>query len=179
VRIGNITQTQILERAIERFTFPIAIVRAGHLIENNNGALERARATGVFDSFLQPIDRPFPMAATADVGATVARLMVEDWTGKRVVEVGSYLTPDDIAKALGEAIGVPVDAKAIPRRLWASVLERMGLTHEAAANWEAMQDGFNSGWIDFGRSGTESVAGWTPAVSVFTSALTKDAAHSD
>lgn len=88
--LGNITQTHMLEKALERFTFPIAIVRPGSLMENNLSSLNRADETGVFDSFLQPVDRAFPMTATVDVGTEAAHLLAEGWTGRKVVEVGSY-----------------------------------------------------------------------------------------
>ncbi|MBC7793238.1 MAG: NmrA family transcriptional regulator, partial [Clostridia bacterium] len=44
-----------------------------------------ASATGDFDSFLQPIDQGFPMVATVDVGAEVARLLVEGWESRQVI----------------------------------------------------------------------------------------------
>lgn len=175
--LGNITQTHMLEQALDRFTFPLAIVRAGALLENNLQALGRARDTGTFASFLQPVDRPFPMAATADVGAEVARLLVEGWNGRRVVEVGSYYTPTQIARAIGEAVGKPVEARAIPRNEWNGVLGQMGLTPEQAANWEEMQDGFNAGWINFGAAGAVSVAGSTSPATVYAEALQQKAAR--
>ena len=175
--LGNITQTHVLEQALDRFTFPLAVLRAGALLENNLQALDRARDTGVFDSLLQPVDRPFPMAATADVGAEVARLLVDGWDGRRVVEVGSYYTPTQIAHAIGGAVGQPVEARAIPRNEWNSVLAHMGLTPEQAANWEEMQDGFNAGWINFGTAGAVSVAGSTPPATVYAEALQQKAAR--
>ena len=165
--LGNITQTHLLERALDRFIFPLAFVRPGSLLENYVHSLGRADATGVVDSFLQPIDRAFPMTATADVGAEVARLLVEGWTGRRIMEIGDYRSPADLAAAMAEVLGKPVEAKAIPRAYWSAVLGQMGLTPEQAANWEEMQDGFNSGWIDFGRPGAESVPGSTPPAAVF------------
>ena len=169
--LGNITQTQMLERALDRFTFPIAFVRPGSLLENNLASLARARDTGVFDSFLQPVDRGFPMAATVDVGAEVARLLVEGWEGRRIVELGSYYSPVDIANAMSDALGRPVEAKAIPRDRWPNVLGHMELTGEKAENWEEMQDGFNSGWIDFERPGTEPVPGTTAPAEFFAEAM--------
>ena len=165
--LGNITQTHFLEQALERFTFPLAILRPGSLMENNLHSLQRAGDTGVFDSFLQPVDRAFPMTATVDVGSEVARLLVEGWTGRKIVEVGSYWTPAQIADAMAETLGKPVKAKAIPREYWNAVLGQMGLSGDKAANWEEMQDGFASGWIDFGRPGTETVAGTTTPAQVF------------
>jgi len=169
--VGNITQTYMLERALDRFTFPLAIVRPGSLLENNLQPLERADGTGVFDSFLQPRDRAFPMAATAHVGAEVARLLVEGWNGRKLVEVGSYYTPTEIADAMSEALNKPVEVRAIPRDRWGAVLEHMGLPAAKAVNWEEMMDGFNFGWINFGRPGTEGVPGSTSPSRVFAQAL--------
>jgi len=168
--LGNITQTHILEQALERFTFPLAIVRAGSLMENNLASLKRADETGIFDSFLQPIDRAFPMTATVDVGTEAARLLAEGWTGRKVVEVGSYWTPAQIADAMAATLGRPVEARAIPREHWNAVLSQMGLSGDKAANWEEMQDGFDSGWIDFGKPGTELVAGTAEPSEVFSQA---------
>lgn len=169
--LGNIMQTHILEQALDRFTLPLAIVRAGSLFENYVPLLDRARAAGVFDSFLQPVDRPFPMVATADVGAEVARLLLEGWEGRRIVEIGSYCTPARIAEALGTALGRPVVAQPIPRDQWDAVLAHMGLTPEQAVNWGEMQDGFNAGSVDFGRPGTEPIPGTTPPAAVFAEAV--------
>ena len=165
--LGNITQTHMLEQALDRFTFPIAFVRPGALLENNLASLARAGDTGVFDSFLQPVDRGFPMAATVDVGAEIARLLVEGWDGRRIVELGSYYSPADLASAMSEALSKPVEAKAIPRDRWPDVLGHMGLTGDKAHNWEEMQDGFNSGWIDFRRVGSQSVPSTTAPAEVF------------
>lgn len=165
--LGNITQTHILEQALERFAFPLAVVRPGSLMENNLRSLDRAGETGVFDSFLQPVDRAFPMTATVDVGTAAARLLAEGWTGRKLVEVGSYWTPAQIADAMAETLGKPVEGRAIPRESWNAVLGQMGLLGDKAANWEEMQDGFVSGWINFGRPGTEAVAGTTTPAKVF------------
>ena len=48
-----------------------------------------AASTGWFDTYLIPTDRPVPMVATADIGKQVARLLVADWSGKKIVELGS------------------------------------------------------------------------------------------
>ena len=168
--LGNITQTHILERALERFSFPLAILRPGALLENNLPSLKRARETGVFESFLQPIDRGFPMVATADVGAEVARLLIEGWQSRKIVEIGSYCTPVGLAQAMAEALNRPVEARAIPRERWHTVLGQMGLPSEKAVNWEEMQDGFNSGWIDFGQPGAQAVAATTTPAQFFVQA---------
>lgn len=169
--LGNITQTHLLEEELQNVSFPIAFVRAGGFIENNVPAIERAASTGWFESFLQPTDREFPMVATADIGAEIARLLMGDsWSGRKIVELGSRYTPNDLAQAMSETLGQPVKARAIPREHWTATLEAMGMPPEKIGNWEAMQDGFNSGWIDFGRPDTEPVAGTTTPAEVFAGA---------
>ncbi len=164
--LGNITQTHMLEEALADFTFPIAIVRAGALLENFLGSLGQVGETGVFDSFLQPVDRAFPMVATQDVGAEVACLLTgEAWDGHRVIEVGSRMTPDEIAAGMANALGRDVVAKPLPRERWDATISAMGVPPEKMGNWVEMEAGFNSGWIDFGRAGTEAVAAsTTPAI---------------
>ena len=165
--LGNITQTHLLEEAMGDLPCPTAFVRAGAFIENNLGARGRVESTGWFDSFLQPTDHAFPMIATTDIGLEVARLLVEGWGGKKVVELGSPISPDDLARAMGEALGRPVQARPIPRERWAATLGAMGLPEDKIGPWEEMQDGFNSGWIDFGVPGTEPVAATTTPAEVF------------
>jgi len=165
--LGNITQTHLLEEALGDMPYPTAFVRAGAFIENNVGALARAASTGWFDSFLQPTDRPVPMIATTDIGEEVARRLVGGWSGKKIVELGSPVSPDDLAHAMSEALGRPVQARPIPREQWTATLEAMGLPKDKTGPWEEMQDGFNSGWIDFGVPGTEPVASTVTPAEVF------------
>lgn len=168
--LGNITQTHLLEEALADLPYPTAFVRAGAFIENNLYALERAAATGWFDSFLQPADRTFPMVATADIGHEVARLLTGSWRGRKVVELGSPVSPNDLANAMGETLGREVQARPIPRERWTATLRAMGLPEAKLGNWAEMQDGFNSGWIDFGVPGTEAVAGMLTPAEVFAQA---------
>ncbi len=165
--LGNITSTHLMEEALGDLPFPTAFVRAGGFFENYVGGLGAAAATGVYYSFFQPTDRAFPMIATADIGAEVARLLAGGWDGRKIVELGSPVSPDDIARAMGEALGKPVTAQAIPRERWATTLESFGLPPGSTGLYEEMMDGFNSGWIAFGVPGTEPVAGTTTAAQVF------------
>ena len=159
---GNITQFHMLEETLSDVGFPIAFVRAGALIENFLASLGKAAESGVFDSSLQPVDRAFPMAAIQDMGAEVAHLLTAaPWEGRRAVELGSRVTPYDIATAMSEALGREVVVRPIAREHWNAVLGAMNLTSDQAGNWAEMQDGFNSGWIDFDVPGAESVAGIT------------------
>ncbi len=73
--LGAITSTHLLERALGDVPYPAAFIRAGSFLENYAHALGPAAATGRFDTFLTPADRPVPMVATADIGRHIARLL--------------------------------------------------------------------------------------------------------
>ncbi|MBC8103467.1 MAG: NmrA family NAD(P)-binding protein [Cytophagales bacterium] len=168
--LGNITTTHLMEEALGDLPFPTAFVRAGGFLENYAGGLGAAAATGVFDSLLQPTDRTFPMVATADIGQEIARLLIGGWSGKKIVELGSPVSPNDLARAMSEVLGRPIQARAVPREQWAAALQAMGLPPGHTGLYEEMQDGFNSGWIAFGVPGSEPVAGTVTPAQVFAQA---------
>ena len=168
--LGNITTTHLMEEALKDLPFSTAFVRAGSFLENYSAGLGAAAATGVFYSFLAPTDRAVPMVATADIGQEIARLLVGGWSGKKIVELGSRVSPDDLAHAMGEVLGRPVQAQAIPREQWAGTLESFGMSPGTTGPYEEMLDGFNSGWIDFGVPGTEPVGGTVTPAQVFAEA---------
>ncbi len=168
--LGNITSTHILEESLGDLPFPTAFVRAGGFIENAVGSLDMAEKTGVFYNFSQPTDRAFPTTATEDIGAEVARLLIAGWNGKKIVEIGSLISPDELAQAMTEVLGRPVTAQAIPREQWTATMEGFGMPPGSTGSYEEMMDGVNSGWIDFGVPGTESVAGTTTPAQVFAAA---------
>jgi uncharacterized protein YbjT (DUF2867 family) len=170
--LGLITATHLLEQALTDLPMPTAFVRAGSFFENYAGSLAGAAATGVFYTFYAPASRAVPMIATEDIGNEVAHLLTSDWTGKRIVELGTPVSGDEVASAIGAALGKPVTAQVIPREQWAATLESFGLPHGSTWAYEEMLDGVNSGLIDFGLAGTEKVAG-TKTVAEFFSHLNK------
>jgi len=169
--LGNITQTHLLEQSLASINSPLAIVRAGAFLENSVASIERAASTGIFDSFLQPTNRAVPMISAEDIGREAARLLLEGWQGRPIIELGSLVSPDDLAAALSQALGKPVAARAIPREHWTAALQSMGLPPDMAGPWAEMQDGFNSGWISFGQPGTTPVAATLRPIDVFQPAV--------
>jgi uncharacterized protein YbjT (DUF2867 family) len=165
--LGLITSTHLLEEALGDLPFPTAFVRVGSLLENYTFGLEAATSTGWFDTYLTPTDRPVPMIATADVGTEVARLLINGWSDKKIVEIGSPVSPDDLARAMSEVLGRLVQARPIPREQWTASLEAQGMPPGTTGPFEEMEDAFNSGWIDFGVPGTEPIAGKVPPARVF------------
>ncbi len=154
--------------------FPTAFIRAGSLPENYTRALKPAAATGWFDTYLVPTSRPVPMVGTEDVSKEVARLLARGWSGKKVMEHGSPVSPDDLASAMSEVLNRPVQARAVPREQWTASLEKTGMQPNGIRAFEEMEDGFNSGWIDFGVAGTESVPATLTPKQVFANANQSD-----
>jgi len=164
--LGLITPPRILELALEEFSFPVALIRAGGFFENYMYGLKIAQ-TGTMPMFYAPTDRKVGHIATADIGALVVELLITEWSGRRVIELGRPVSPDEIAGAMGEVLGCKVKAEVIPRAAWAETMEHFGLPKGSTWAYEEMMDGVNSGWIDFGVEGTEKLPGTTTAKEVY------------
>jgi uncharacterized protein YbjT (DUF2867 family) len=138
---------------------PIAFLRPAWFMENFSWDIAPARTTGVLRSFLQPLDKAFPMVATADIGSLTAELLQQTWTGRRIVELEgpSRYTPKEVADILGEVLHRPIRAQALPRDKWEAEFRAQGMTNPGPRI--AMLDGFNEGWIDFEGGSAESQKG--------------------
>lgn len=170
-RLGLITATHLLEQALAQFSFPIAFIRAGSFVENAMPQLGAAAQTGVLYSFYQPIDRPVPTIATRDIGALAAKLMSDtSWSGRRIIELGSPCSPNEMASAMGDVLKRPVAAQPIPRDRWAATAESIGIPAGSTWGYEEMVDSINSGWIAFNVPGAEHVPATTKPAQVFAAA---------
>src|ERR1700731_3078335 len=96
-------------------------------MENSSWDLAAARM-GAVPCFLQPLDHPIPMIATADIGVTVADLLRETWTGMRVVELEGpqRYTANEIGAALAAALGHAVRMVPVPRGEWEALFRSQG-----------------------------------------------------
>jgi len=132
--------------------------------------------TGI-TSFLQPLDKPVPMVATADIGRVAARLLQENWTGRRVVELEGpqRVTPNEIAATFAGLLQRPVRMEVVPRESWEKLFNAQGMKNPTPRL--QMLDGFNEGWIDFERGASGSEKGSVPLETVL-KALTKREAKS-
>src|SRR6476469_5814609 len=136
-----------------------------------------ARAQGVIPTFRQPLDKPVPMVATADIGGVAARLLQENWTGRRVVELEGpqRVTPNEIAATFAGILQRPVRMEVVPRESWEKLFTAQGMKNPSPRL--QMLDGFNEGWIDFERGASGSEKGSVPLETVL-KALTKREAKS-
>lgn len=154
-----LTQRTLMEQALSKSTVPVAFLRPAWFMENFAWDVERARVEGVMASFLQPLDKPVPMIATADVGRVAAELLQQDWQGCRIVELEASrrVSPNDAAAAFSRVLGRPVTAQAVPRETWADLFTSQG-TKDPQPRIR-MLDGFNEGWIEFESSAANVVKG--------------------
>jgi NAD(P)H dehydrogenase (quinone) len=143
-----LSQLGSVERALGSLSMPITFLRAGWFMENSLWDVAAARE-GVIPSFLQPLDKPVPMVATADVGRVAAELLMETRTGRHVVELEGPLrvTPDEIATTFASILGRPVRMEAVPRETWIDLFTAQGMKNPTPRT--RMLDGFNEGWIEF------------------------------
>ena len=161
-----LTQLQLLERALADLPASVTFLRPAWFIENVAWDIDAARATCAMPSFLQPLDRPVSMVATADVAHGAATLLQEAATGHRVVELEGprRVSPNDLAAALGHALGRDVHAQIVERPQWDALFRAQGMRHPGPRM--RMLDGFNEGWIAFDARSTSLRRGVTSVQSV-------------
>jgi NAD(P)H dehydrogenase (quinone) len=164
--LGLIAPNRILEQELGDTGVPSAFLRPAWFMENLGYSLSAARSTGNYFSFYQPLERPYAMVATKDVGRIGAQTLLEGWQRNRVIEISGPIaySSKDAAAALGAAIGRPIAAVAVPRDSWVRSLAQNGMPPDRSGAYIEMVDSLNSGWIDLGVPGTEQTKGTTDLV---------------
>jgi uncharacterized protein YbjT (DUF2867 family) len=151
-----LTQHTIIEQTLERLAMPMTFLRPGWFMENCKWDLAGAREDHATTSFLQPLDKPVPMVATADIGRVAAQLLQDTTNGRRVVELeGPHrVSPDEIGATFAGLLGWPVKVEAVPREGWEQLFRSQGMKNPTPRI--RMLDGFNEGWIEFenGQAGS-------------------------
>ena len=148
-RSNLLTQHSIIEQVLGDLSIPICFLRPAWFMENSSWDVDPAAKNGLFPSFLQPLDKPVPMVATADIGRVAAELLQAAWSGRNVVELeGPHrVTPEQIAATFADLLGRPVRTDAVPRDTWESLFQSQGMKNPTPRI--QMLDGFNEGWIEF------------------------------
>jgi NAD(P)H dehydrogenase (quinone) len=154
-----LNQLGIMEQVLGQLPVPIAFLRAGWFMENSAWDVVPVLETGVIPGFLQPLDKPVPMVATADVGRVAAELLQERWSGRRIVELeGPHrITPNEIAVTFSKVLGRLVRTELVPRDSWEALFASQGMKNPAPRI--QMLDGFNAGWIEFDGGEAGSLKG--------------------
>ena len=154
-----LTQRTLMEQELRGLTIPVTFLRPAWFMENFAWDVASARDNGVIASFLQPVNKPVPMIATADVGRVAAELIQKDWHGYRIVELEAAhrITPNEAAATFARILGHPVRVEIVPRETWGSLFKSQGMKNPMPRI--QMLDGFNEGWIQFERGGSGSMKG--------------------
>lgn len=160
---GNILTTYFLENIFSDLAIPVAFLRAAGFMENWNGVAAIAAKKGILPSFYSPLDRKLPMVSAADIGRAAAEALIEDWTGKRIIELygAADYSPNDVAAAFAAALKRNVQAVALPESEWQATIASFGFSPEFSNSYSEMMRGFNSGHIIFENNGTETRKGQT------------------
>jgi uncharacterized protein YbjT (DUF2867 family) len=171
-----LTQRTLMEKAVAAAGLPVTFLRPAWFMENALWDVASARDEGVLHSFLQPADRPFPMIATQDVGSVAADLLLEDWSGTRIVELEGpvRISPNDLAQAFASALGRAVRVEIVPRENWETLFLAQDMKNPTPRI--RMLDGFNEGWIEFSDRGSSAIKGRTTLAEVVTQLVRTGAA---
>ncbi|MDN7182435.1 NmrA family NAD(P)-binding protein [Caballeronia sp. SEWSISQ10-4 2] len=168
-----LNQLQILEQELGTLPMPVAFLRAAWFIENAAWDVMPARDSGIVPSFLQPLDKPVPMVATADIGRVAVELLRESWTGRRIVELEGpqRISPDMIAESFARLLGRDVSMTVVPRDTWEDLFRSQGMKNPTPRM--QMIDGFNEEWICFESTENEVRKGRVPLDTVLQSLIEK------
>ena len=147
-RPNLLTQHTIIEQALRKLPMAITFLRPAWFMENFTWDVAPAKS-GAIQSFLQPLDKLFPMVATSDIGRLAAELLQETWDGHRVIELeGPHrVAPTEVASTFANLLGRPVRVEAVPREMWQALFKSQGMKNPEPRI--QMLDGFNEGWIEF------------------------------
>lgn len=157
-----LTQHTLIENTLRTLPLPITFLRPAWFMENCSWDVATARDSGILSSFLQPLDKPVPMVAAADIGRVAADLLLDPATASDAVELEGpqRITPNQIASTLAELLGRPVRAEAVPRDSWEALFRAQGMKNPLPRI--QMLDGFNEGWIEFESGAAGSHKGTVP-----------------
>ncbi len=144
-----LNQLGMLETSLRRLSMPVTFLRPAWFMENAVWDIAPAKNDGVVPSYLQPLDKPVPMIATADIGHVAANLLQQDWAGHRVVELEgpTRISPNDVAAAMTRVLKRDVRMEIVPRDTWEAGFRAQGMRHPEPRM--RMLDGFNEGWLEF------------------------------
>ena len=111
-----------MEEALRKIQIPLTILRPAWFIDNAAWDVVSARETGLIHKL--PASRQTRRSQWSHqrmLGRLAAKLIREDWTGTRIVELEgpSRITPNDLADSFARVIGKPVRAVPVPRESWA------------------------------------------------------------
>jgi len=174
-RPNLLTQHTIIEQALRKLPMAITFLRPAWFMENFAWDVAPAK-NGAIQSFLQPLDKLFPMVATSDIGRVAAELLQETWDGQRVIELEGprRVTPTEVAATFAKLLGRPVRIEEVPHETWEALFKSQGMKNPEPRI--QMLDGFNEGWIEFEGKEAGSRKGKVALETVLRALIDRDSA---
>jgi len=130
---GPAKDLHYLERAVRKTAARVTVIRASWFQENVGAVVPAARAAGIYPNLLGAADVAFPTIATRDVGRMVAALLLAPPPTSEVIDlVGPSYSARDLAKALGAALGKPLQVVDVPPPARVGALVQAGLPQSFA-----------------------------------------------
>jgi NAD(P)H dehydrogenase (quinone) len=127
--IGMPSAYRLFEERLRLLSMNKVILRSAEHMEGWAAFLPVATASGVLPSLHHPVARMFPTISAPELGRLSAELLLraEEWTGERILhaEGPRRYSAADVAAALGELLGRPIAAQALPREQWRESLGRV------------------------------------------------------
>lgn len=156
---GIIATLNSLEKHLEGAAPSTVFLRPGYFVETWGEIAPAVIADGVLPTFLEPSQK-IPMVSTIDVGRTAARLLTDEFSGKRIVELRGPQdwSANDVAAAFSRVLDGSVEAAFVPPEIRAAVLAQEGVPAEVARALLGMYDGIASGRVEH-EQGTEQRRG--------------------
>lgn len=123
-----------------------AFLRSGYFVETWAEVAETVMSESVMPTFIEP-SQQIPMVSTIDVGRAAATVLCEEWTGKRIVELGGPKdwSAGDLASAFAEILGHPVKPMFVPPEQRATLLAQAGVPAEVTEALLGMYVGIANG----------------------------------
>jgi uncharacterized protein YbjT (DUF2867 family) len=148
---GWIGMNHMLEQHLSQAGLVVTFLRAAYFMENWAPLAKIAATQYQLSSFLAPLNKKFPMIATADIGRIAAEVLCETWDKTRIIELEGPVaySPDEVAEHLALSLEKAISSILIPESHWSQSVSGQGFSTTAIAGFIEMTQGLNSEHIAF------------------------------
>ncbi|RWO83659.1 NmrA family NAD(P)-binding protein [Mesorhizobium sp.] len=143
---GVIATLNRFEALLDGVAPATAFLRSGYFVETWSEVAQPVLSQSILPTFIEPSQK-IPMVSTIDVGRAAATVLREEWTGKRIVELGGPedWSAGDVASAFADVLGRPVTAVLVAPEERAALLAEEGVPGEVADALLGMYEGIANG----------------------------------
>ncbi|TIL58180.1 MAG: NmrA family protein [Mesorhizobium sp.] len=143
---GVIATLNRFEALLDGVAPATAFLRSGYFVETWSEVAQPVLSQSILPTFIEPSQK-IPMVSTIDVGRAAATVLREEWTGKRIVELGGPedWSAGDVASAFADVLGRPVTAVLVAPEERAALFAEEGVPGEVADALLGMYEGIANG----------------------------------